>query len=182
MTTTARATGDAYPSAMPTAAEDPRRLPGRTTALTGLISDAGGMRRTYVDATGASVALPAAVRRVVATDDEVGALLVRLGAQLIGCAGALDGVERVGPPRAPDPKAVAALRPDVIVVGAVDRTHDLADTRLLAVLWRVAPVIAVEVGRPAAAVPDMRALIGRLDRPTPGSTNGRRAGPTVPAP
>lgn len=140
--------------------EDPRRNVGRTSAVTGLVSEAASLRRTFVDATGASVPLPSAVRRLVATDDEVAALLLRLGAVIVGCAGTLDGIDSVGPPREPDPKAVAALRPDVIVVGAVGRVPDLADVRLVDALRRVAPVIAVELTRPAAAAADMRALLG----------------------
>jgi hypothetical protein len=156
------ARGGVGPHTLPTMPppEDPRRNAGRTSALTGLVSEAGGLRRTFVDATGVSVPLPAAVRRIVATDDEVAALLLGLGAGLVGCAGTLDGIERVGPPRAPDPAAVAALRPDVIVVGAVDRVHDLADARLVRALGQIAPVIAVELARPAAAAADMRALLG----------------------
>ena len=153
--------------------EDPRRNAGRTSALTGLVSAAASLRRTFVDATGASVPLPPAVRHLVATDDEVAALLLGLGAVLVGCAGTLDGIKRVGPPRAPDPKAVAALRPDVIVVGAIDKVPDLVDERLVAALRRVAPVIAVELARPAAAAADMRALLGgtrdiRQPPPPPG--------------
>ena len=148
--------------------------------MTAVTSTAGGMRRIFVDATGASVALPAAVRRLVATDDEVGAMLVGLGALVIGCAGALDGVQPVGTPRAPDPRAVAALRPDVIVAGAVDRVHALADARLVEALRQVAPVIAVDVGLPDMALPDLRALIGKVERSAPRSDRPR--GPTVPAP
>ena len=47
----------------------------------------GSLRRTFVDATGASVPLPPAVRHLVATDDEVAALLLGLGAVIVGCAG-----------------------------------------------------------------------------------------------
>jgi hypothetical protein len=156
------ARGGARPHTLPTMPppEDPRRNAGRTSALTGLVSEAGGLRRTFVDATGASVPVPAAVRRLVATDDEVAALLLGLGAGIVGCAGTLDGIERVGPPRAPDLAAVAALRPDVIIAGAVDRVHDLVDARLVRALWQIAPVIAVELARPAAAAADMRALLG----------------------
>ncbi len=154
--------------------EDPRRNAGRTSALTGLVSAAGSMRRTFVDATGASVPLPPAVRRLVATDVEVATLLLGLGAVIVGCAGTLDGIAPVGPPRAPNPAAVAALRPDVIVIGAVDRVPDLVDERLVGALWRVAPVIAVELARPAAATADMRALLGStrdIRRPPPPSGN-----------
>jgi ABC-type Fe3+-hydroxamate transport system substrate-binding protein len=162
----------------PTAAENPRRHPARTAALTGLMGDVGGGRRAFVDATGTSVALPAAIRSFVATDDAVGALLLRLGAPMVGCAGTLDGVESVGAPRGPDPEAVAALRPDVIVAGAVDRAHDLDDVGLVEVLRRVAPVVAVDVGRPAAALADLRALLGsvvverRAARPLPDGPTG----------
>ena len=171
--------------------EDPRRNAGRTSVLTGLISAGASLRRTFVDATGASVPLPPAVRRLVATDDEVAALLLGLGAVIVGCAGTVDGVEQVGPPRAPDPRAVGALRPDVIVVGAVDRTHDLVDERLVHALRQVAPVIAVELGRPAAAAADMRALLGstrdiRPPPPPPGAPLPpwlrRVAAPTGPRP
>lgn len=141
----------------PTAEDNPRRHPARTAALTNVVSDVGVGRRAFIDATGTSVALPAAIRRVVATADDVGALLLGLGAPVVGCAGALDGVEPVGPPGRPDPAAVAALRPDVIVAGA----HDLTDVRLVEVLRRIAPVVAVDVSRPAVATADLRALLGR---------------------
>jgi hypothetical protein len=55
---------------------------------------------------------------------------------------------------------VAALRPDLIVTGSVDRVHDLANAGLVAALRRIAPVVAVEVGRRAAAAGDLRALLG----------------------
>ena len=142
---------------------DPRRKAGQTSALTGLVSEAGIMRRTFVDATGTSVPLLRTVRRLVATDHEVAALLLGLGAAVVGCAGAVDGIEPVGPPRAPDPAAVAALRPDAIIVGATSRVPDLADERLVVALRRIAPVIAVDLARPAAAVWDMRALLGTSD-------------------
>lgn len=146
----------------PTGGEDPRSHPARTAALTGVISDTGGGgRRAFIDATGASVSLPPSIRRFVATDEVIGALMLALGAELVGCAGSLDGVAAVGQPRVPDLRAVAALAPDVIVTGAVDRTHDLADVRTVAALRRVAPVIAVDTARPAAANADLRALLGR---------------------
>jgi hypothetical protein len=125
-----------------------------------------------------SVGLPPAIRRLVATDAAVGALLLDLGASVVGCAGALDGVEQVGAPRAPDPADVAALRPDVIVAGAVDRAHDLTDPRLVGALWRVAPVVAVDMGRPAAAKADLRALIGPVvERPAAPPVPDRPPGP-----
>lgn len=168
----------------PNTAEDPRRQPARTVALTGLLGNAGGGRRTFVDATGTPVALPAALRRLVATAEDVGALLLGMGAPLVGCAGTLDGVEPVGAARAPDPRAVAALRPDVIVAGAVDRVHDLADARLLEALRRVAPVVAVDLGRPAAASADLRALLGpvAVERRAPAPIVDRPPGPPVTRP
>jgi hypothetical protein len=159
-------------------AADPRRNPARTAALTGLISN-GGAGRAFVDATGTSIALPPRIRRLVATDAGVGALLLDLGASIVGCAGALDGVEPVGASRAPDPAAVAVLRPDVIVAGAVDRAYDLAEPRLVAALWRVAPMIAVDTARPAAARADLRALIGpvAVERPAAPPVQDRPPGP-----
>jgi len=163
----------------PGPADDPRRNPARTAALTGLISSAGGGGRAFVDATGMPVGLPPRIRRLVATDAAVGALLLDLGASVVGCAGALDGVEQVGAPRAPDPAAVAALRPDVIVVGAVDRAYDLTDPRLVGALCRVAPVVAVDMGRPAAAGADLKALIGPVvaERPAAPAVADRPPGP-----
>ena len=117
------------------------------------------MRRTFVDATGASVPLLRTVRRVVAADDAVAALLLELGATVVGCAGTVEGIESVGPPRTPDPAAVAALRPDAIIVGAVDRVPDLADARLVAALRQIAPA----------------------DRGGPRAPGGGRAGPAGPA-
>lgn len=134
--------------------------------LAALVGGAGGgMRRIFVDAVGMSVPMPASARRLVATDDEVGALVLRLGGALVGCAGQLDGVEAVGPSRAPDPRAVAALKPDLILSGVADGVHDLADERMVVTLWQVAPVIAVDLGRPAAAEADLRALIGAATPP-----------------
>lgn len=155
-----RAAGPHYPPGMASdGAEDPRRHPGRTVVLTGLVGNAGG-RRMFVDATGTAVPMPPAVRRLVATDERVGALLLGMGAPVVGCAGVLDGIEPVGGSRGPDPDAVAALRPDVIVIGAVDGVPDLADAGLVERLRRVAPVIAVDTGRPAHAQADLRALLG----------------------
>jgi ABC-type Fe3+-hydroxamate transport system substrate-binding protein len=165
----------------PGAPDDPRRHPARTAALTGLISNAGAGRRAFVDATGKSVALPPAIRRLVATDTAVGALLLDLGAPMVGCAGDLDAVEPVGAPGAPDPAAVAALRPDVIVAGAVDRAYDLADPRLAEALWRVAPVVAVDMRRPAAARADLRALIGSVVVERPAAPPVPDRPPTPPA-
>ena len=64
---------------------------------------------------------------------------------------------------------MAALNPDVIVAGAVDRAHDLADARLVEALRRVAPVVAVHSDRPAAARADLRALLATVpvERPEP---------------
>ena len=118
------------------------------------------MRRTFVDATGASVPLLRTVRRVVAADDAVAALLLELGATVVGCAGTVEGIASVGPPRTPDPAAVAALRPDAIIVVAVDRVPDLADARLVAALRQIAPLIAVNLAHPEAATRDLRALLG----------------------
>ena len=128
--------------------------------LAGIVGSAGGGRRAFVDATGTPVVLPAAIRRLVATDNDVGALLVRLGAPVVGCAGTLGGVEVVGAPRAPDPRAVAALHPDLIVCGAVDGVHDLANAGQVDRLRQVAPIVAVEVGRLTVAAADLRALLG----------------------
>ena len=52
-----------------------------------------GGGRAFVDATGTPVPLRGPVVRVVATDPRVGELLLELGAQLVGCAGTLDGVD-----------------------------------------------------------------------------------------
>ena len=139
--------------------EESVRKPGQTV-VTGLVSEAGGMRRTFVDATGASVPLLRTVRRVVAADDAVAALLLEMGATVVGCAGTVEGIASVGPPRTPDPAAIAALRPDAIIVGVVDRVPDLADARLVAALRRIAPLIAVDLAHPDAATRDLRALLG----------------------
>jgi ABC-type Fe3+-hydroxamate transport system substrate-binding protein len=132
------------------------------------------MRRTFVDATGTSVPLLRTVRRVVAADGAVASLLIELGATVVGCAGTVEGIASVGTPRTPDSAAVAALRPDAIVVGAVDGVPDIADARLLAALRRIAPVIAVDLAHPEAATRDLRALLGsgadlRQAPPPPGA-------------
>jgi ABC-type Fe2+-enterobactin transport system substrate-binding protein len=161
------------------AADNPRRHLERNGLLAGLVGGAGGARRAFVDATGASVTTPPVIRRLVATDAEVGALLLNMGAPVVGCAGALNEIEVVGAPRLPDPKAVAALRPDVIVTGAVERAHDLSDMRLVAALRQVAPVVAVDVGGPARAAADLRALLGPAvggGRPATEPVSGRRVG------
>lgn len=143
-----------------TSPEDPRRHPARTAALTGLIGEARAGGRSFVDATGAAIALPTAVERLVATDAEVGAVLLDLGAPLVGCAGTLDGIAPVGAPGRPDPDAVAALRPHLIVTGVVDRAHAVEDAGTVDALRRIAPVVAVDAARPAAARADLRALFG----------------------
>ncbi|RZT88314.1 hypothetical protein EV383_5253 [Pseudonocardia sediminis] len=124
-----------------------------------------GGGRPFVDATGTSVPLGGPVRTVLATDESVGALLVELGANLVGCAGSLDGVASVGEARSPDPAAVAKLRPSVIVTGAVGRTHDLADPAVVTALRKVAPVVAVDLDSPASAAADLRALLGPVQPP-----------------
>jgi ABC-type Fe3+-hydroxamate transport system substrate-binding protein len=114
----------------------------------------------YIDATGTGVALPPVVRRLVGADPLVVELLRALGVAPVGELGH------------PDPAAVAAQRPDVIVVGAVDRVLQL-DAPVVAALRAVAPVVAVDVGRPSEAVADLRALLGSADYPPP----ERPAGP-----
>jgi ABC-type Fe2+-enterobactin transport system substrate-binding protein len=147
-------------------------------ALAGLVSERGGGRRAFVDATGTSVALPSALRRLAVTSDDVGALLLALDAPVVGCAGRLDGIEQVGASRRPDPAAVAALRPDLIVVGAVDRVPDLADPALIDALRRIAPVVAVDMGRPTAARADLRALLGSAAPPPATAAPAVPAGPS----
>lgn len=167
-------TGRAYAPGVPPAADSAQQ---RNGVLAGLVGG-GGARRAYVDATGASVPLPPAIRRLVATDDEVGALLLSLGAPVVGCAGTLGEMVIVGAPRAPDPRAVAALRPDVIVTGAVDRVHDVS-VGLVAALRQVSPVVAVEVRRRAVAEADLRALLGQVvggGRPASEPMSNRRVG------
>ncbi len=151
----------------------------RNSLLAGLVGSGGGGRRAFVDATGASVTPPPVIRRLVATDDEVGALLLGLGAPVVGCAGALGDIEVVGAPRNPDLKAVAALRPDVIVTGAVERVHNLVDVRVVAALRQVAPVVAVDVGGQTVAAADLRALLGSAvggGRPATEPVSDRRVG------
>lgn len=139
--------------------DDPRRHPARTAVLTGLVGGSA-LRRVFVDATGTPVPLPAAVRTLVATDPDLGALVRGTGATLAGCAGVLDGVRSVGEPGRPDPAAVAACRPDVVVAGTG------LDPRLAAALTRVAPVVTVDAADPAAAA-DLRALVGSVKGPPP---------------
>lgn len=134
-----------------------------------------GGGRAFVDATGSPVPLRGPITTVVATDEEVGALLLELGATVTGCAGALDGVDAVGDPRAPDPDAVAALRPDAIITGLADGVHDVVDRAVLGRLRRIAPVIAVDLGRRAATAADLRALLGPV-QPPPHRSRGRHEG------
>lgn len=134
-----------------------------------------GGGRAFVDATGTPVPLRGPVRRLVATDPGVGALLLELGAQVVGCAGELEGVDPVGDERRPGPDAVAAVRPDAIVTGLVDGRHDLADPALLGRLRQVAPVVAVDLGRRAATAADLRALLGPV-QPPPHRSRGRHEG------
>lgn len=137
--------------------DDPRRHPARTAVLAGLVGDGGG-RRVFIDATGTGVALPPVVRRLVGADPRAVELLRALGVSSVDDH--------------PDPAAVAAQRPDIIVVGAVDRVLQL-DDRVVAALRAVAPVVAVDAGRPAEAEADLRALLGSADYPPP----ERPAGP-----
>jgi len=134
-----------------------------------------GGGRAFVDATGTPVPLRGPVQRVVVTDPEVGALLVELGARVVGCAGPLEGVEPVGAERAPDPQAVSALRPDAIVTGLRDGRHDLVDPAVLGRLRRAAPVVAVDLARRAATAADLRALLGPVS-PPPHRSRGRHEG------
>ena len=60
---------------------DPR---ARVTAASAM-----GGGRPFVDATGTSVPLGGPIRTVLATDEAVGALLVELGADVVGCDGTL---------------------------------------------------------------------------------------------
>jgi hypothetical protein len=64
------------------------------------------------------------------------------------------------------------------VIGAVDRVYALLDARLVAALRRLAPVVAVDVARPAVAVADLRALLGPLigGRPASEPVSERRVG------
>jgi hypothetical protein len=130
--------------------DDPRRHPARTAVLAGLVGDGGG-RRVFIDATGTGVALPPVVRRLVGADARAVELLRPLGVSSVG---------------EPDPAAVAAQRPDIIVVSAVDRVLQL-DDRVVAALRAVAPVVAVDAGRPSEAEADLRALLGSADYPPP---------------
>jgi ABC-type Fe3+-hydroxamate transport system substrate-binding protein len=130
--------------------DDPRRHPARTAVLAGLVGDGGG-RRVFIDATGTGVALPPVVRRLVGADPRAVELLRALGVSPVG---------------EPDPAAVVAQRPDIIVVSAVDRVLQL-DDRVVAALRAVAPVVAVDAGRPSEAEADLRALLGSADYPPP---------------
>ncbi|MDN5861408.1 MAG: hypothetical protein L0H84_22630 [Pseudonocardia sp.] len=130
-----------------------------------------GGGRTFVDATGTPVPLRGPIRTVVATDAAVGALLRQLGAEVVGCAGDLDGVASVGAERTPDASVVAELRPNAIVTGTVERRHDLAVP--VAPLRAIAPVIAVDLTRAGIAAAELRALIGTVA--PPGSPARRRA-------
>lgn len=153
----------------------PRDQPARTGALVGLIG-AGAGGRAFVDHAGTAVALPRPVRRLAATDAAVAALLLGVGADLAGTCNlagldgaAPEGLADLGPAGRPDPAALAALRPDAIIVAVRERAYDLPDPGLLAVLRRVAPVVGMDPGRPRAAAADLRALIGSVspDRPVP---------------
>ena len=130
------------------------------------IGPALGGGRTFVDATGAPVPLRGPVRRVVASDPSVGALLLEIGAAVVGCAGRLGDVPSVGEARRPDAARVAALRPDAVITGCREGRHDLAQPGTVDALRRIAPVIAVDVARSDGAVAraDLRALLGSTGR------------------
>lgn len=135
-----------------------------------------GGGRAFVDATGSPVPLRGPITTVVAADEEVGALLLELGATVAGCAGALDGVDAVGESHAPDPDAVAAKRPDAIITGLADGAYDVVDRSVLGRLRQIAPVIAVDLGRRAATAADLRALLGPVHTP-PHRSRGRHESP-----
>lgn len=135
-----------------------------------------GGGRAFVDATGSPVPLRGPISTVVATDPDVGALLLELGATVAGCAGELDGVDVVGDPRTPDPDRVAALRPDAIITGLADGAHDITDRGVLGRLRQTAPVIAVDLARRAATAADLRALLGPV-QPPPHRSCGRHETP-----
>jgi len=128
-----------------------------------------GGGRSFVDATGTPVPLRSPIRTVVATDPEVGALLVEIGATVIGCAGRFGEVPVIGDARRPDAREVAALRPDGIITGTRDGRHDLAEPAVVDALRRTAPVIAVDLARAGGAVAraELRALLGPTGRPAP---------------
>jgi hypothetical protein len=69
-------------------------------------------------------------------------------------------VAAVGEP--PDPRAVADLRPDVVVAASTGGELDLPGP-LAAALRRTAAVVAVDLARPDAARADLRALFGATD-------------------
>jgi hypothetical protein len=133
------------------------------------VGGAMGGGRAFVDATGTPVPLRSPIRTVVATDPEVGALLVEIGATVIGCAGRFGSVPVIGDDRRPDAGEVAALRPDGIITGTRDGRHDLADPTVVDALRRTAPVIAVDLARAGGAVAraELRALLGPTGRPAP---------------
>jgi prevent-host-death family protein len=133
------------------------------------VGGAMGGGRSFVDATGTPVPLRSPIRTVVATDPEVGALLVEIGATVIGCAGRLGEVPVIGDDRRPDAREVAALRPDGIITGTRDGRHDLDDPTVVDALRRTAPVIAVDLARAGGAVAraELRALLGPTGRSTP---------------
>ena len=135
-----------------------------------------GGGRAFVDATGSPVPLRGPITTVVATDEQVGALLLELGAAVTGCAGTLDDVDAVGESRAPDPDAVAAKRPDAIITGLAGGAHDIVDRGVLGRLRQVAPVIAVDMERRAATSADLRALLGPV-QPPPLRSRGRHEDP-----
>lgn len=141
-----------------------------------------GGGRSFVDATGTPVPLRGPLNRLVATDPEVGALLVEMGATVVGCAGALAEVPGVGEDRRPDTREVAALRPDGIITGTRDGRYDLADPAALAALRRTAPVIAVDLARESVARVELRALLGPVGRRTAPAPAPAAAPPARPVP
>ena len=92
-----------------------------------------------------------AVRRLVATDHEVAALLLGLGERRGGESEPWTGSSRWSPAPAPAGPQVAAPAGRDHRRGD-ERVPDLADERLVVTLRRIAPVIAVDLARPGGAV------------------------------
>lgn len=121
------------------------------------------------------MALHRSVRRVVAAHPDVAAVLLAIGADLVGTcdAGQLDGcppdVADLGPAGRPDADAVAALRPDAVVTAVRGRAYVVGGHELMAALRRTAPVIGIDPARTQAAAADLRALVGAVSvqSPTP---------------
>jgi ABC-type Fe3+-hydroxamate transport system substrate-binding protein len=116
--------------------------------------ESAGETRTFVDALGHEVEVPARPKRIVALHQLVTAQLLSLDAPVIGSTGLderyldgfdLSGIADVGAWDEPDIEAIIGLEPDLVVLNVWDRKVN-HPAEVVEQLEKVAPVVALEHG------------------------------------